>query len=375
MVLLAYVSDTNRRMETPNPTQARLRWLAVLLAVIVIGAGTFVGISPGSLSGDEIADRVATKYENADSYTGDVETTIVYRNNSTSKTRSAAATVQYAQPDKYRVEFNGPYNDTVAGTNGTVAWWYNRSNGTVVVQSLNETHQRWLDPNLTELVDRLQRNATVERNGTVTVDGQDAYRLKVTPTNESYNATATVWVDTEEYYLLKATTEVTTPNATVRSTVTVDAFAFNVSIHESAFEPPNATEVITVTPPEVTTYASFEAAQSNTSLALIEPATPGLNRTDIAVWNRNGNETTVLSYRNGSTTLAVVQSAGSLDRYPLEANGSGERIRIAGLNATYREVREYRLIHWSTNDTAYAVIGTVDRDRLETIAASVAEEQ
>jgi outer membrane lipoprotein-sorting protein len=338
-------------------------YAAAVLALVVLTGGASVGWAAlsGGPSGDAVLDDAAAAYEEADSYAGVAAVTVA---NDTAE-RTYRAEVAYSAPDRHRVELLAPEEragDTAA-TNGSVAWAYDASTGALSVREVDDAETGASDvPSVTDLVDRLQANATVERVGTETVAGEEAYVLRVT--NESADGTATLWVGTDSSRVLQFRAERTDDPGTV--TVRYEEFDFGVSVHESAFRPPGDAAVTTVGERE--SFDSFDALAAETDLALPGASVEGLTFESATLAERDGAATAMATYADGSTEAAVVVSE-SERRLP----DNGTATTVAGTDARVTEVRDRTVVYWRTDGTTYAVTGDLPREELLTLAEAVAE--
>jgi outer membrane lipoprotein-sorting protein len=349
-------------------------WLrvAIVAAVLLIagaGAGMVLDTAP---SGSEVVDRVAERYDSADSYTSTVAVDVTYANDSGTVERSGRARVLFSQPDNYRAEVLAPdeLNGTVAATNGSVAW-VTRPAGTTVVRSLNETQQGWLeDLNVTAALDRFQERADVTRQGTTTIDGTETYVLSVRPANESVDANATVWVDTDDYDVRQLRTTGTHNGTTVTTTVRYERISFGVSIHESTFRPPTDRSVV-LAGLERSSYDSLAAATDDLSFPVTTAAVPsGFESSSVVLGERGDSQTLVVTYENETDRIAVVRS----QRNPLSRlDADTESVTIGDANVSYLRARDRGVVFWRANNRTYAVAGSVDRDTLVSVAESLVE--
>ena len=345
--------------------------MASLLLLVGVGAGVVMS-TPAEPTADEIVTGVEERYDNASSYAGTVDISATYVNESGTYERSATVQVQYLAPNNHRVEVLAPekYNGTIAATNGS-AVWVARSVGTAAVQPLNATQQDWLSRvNVSAAVDRLRENATVSKQGTATVAGEETYVLRVTPDNESYDANATVYVDTDDSRVRKIEAVATRDGETVRTTMRFSEFTFGLDIHESTFQPPSDRSVV-VASLDRTSYDSLADARADLNFSVPTPEVPADFSEDRVVVARYGNDATLTTtYTNGSDTIAVVQS----ERDPLaRIDTDGENVTVGTTDATYLEARDTGVVFWRADGLTYAVAGSVDRDTLLGVAESVAE--
>ena len=344
-----------------TPFSRRLGVLAALLAVGLLAAGAATGL-PGMAvddqpSGDEILDRVETRYDTADTLSGTATVTVE------NETATSTATVKYAakQPEKvaYTVEKAGTTYE--AGSNGSVAWAVgdNRSYAREIptdaeLEAYEASGDRERRPgeasqygSLTDPVS--ESNATATLVETTELDGESAYVVDIEPTDEAATAAGTLWVATEDSRLLQATATDGTNETTVRVTET----QFNVSIHDSTFEPPADRVSVTTTD----TYDSFESVQSATELS-VSSYDAGTFTTATVISRANG-QAVVQQYAVDEDTVSVITARGA--SMPFDQLDDKTTVTIDGRSATAVERDDRAVVFWTTDGvtTAVAVEGTV----------------
>lgn len=348
-------------------------YVTAALAVALL-ASVAVGMVVGAPalappSADDIVAGVEDRYDDAESYTGTVVVDGTYDNGTERVERSARVRVQYRAPGSYRAEVVAPEsaNGTVMATNGSVAW-ATRPAGTTLVRPLNETQQGWVErANVSAAVDHLRENATVEKRGTATVDGEEAYVLDVSPRNESADASATVWVSTDDYRLLKMEGSGQHEGETGSVTVTFEAFEFGVSIHDSAFQPPSDRNVV-VASLDRTTYESVAEAREESGAVVPTVDAPNHTVTTVAVATFDGDRTATVAYANDDSRLAVVASERDpLDRFDADT----ETVTVGDREASYATAGDTGVVFWRADGLTYAVAGDQPRDRLVELAGTL----
>ena len=352
-------------------------WAFVAVAVAVVAvSGLAAGLATQTQSGptaDSVLNGVEQRYDDAESYTGLINVTATYDNGSTVAERSGSVRVLYAAPDSYRVEGVAPDRaaGTVTATNGSVAW-ARQPGGTTVVRPLNETEsERFGQVEVGEAVDRLQENATVTYEGTETRDGVETYVLDIAPeeADDRYEGGATVWVDAEDYRLRAMETVASHDGTEVTTTTTFESVSFGVDVHESTFQPPTDRQVV-VAAAERSTYESLSAAREAVSFELATPEPPaGFDLQEVAVASGGEEATVTATYAGENETLAVVQSERDIPSLPSEADT--ETVTVGDREAQYVETDDYGVVFWSEDGRTTAVTGTVERDRLLAVAASL----
>ena len=349
-------------MMTSTPFSRRLGVLAALLVVGLLAAGAATGL-PGMAvddqpSGDEILDRVETRYDSADTLSGTATVTVE------NATASSTATVSFAakQPEKvaYTVEKAGITYE--AGSNGSVAWAVgeNRSYAREIpteaeLEAYEASGDRERLPgeasqygSLTDPV--AASNVTATLVETTEIDGESAYVVDIEPTDDAATVAGTLWVATDDSRLLQATAT----DGTNETTVRVSETQFNVSIHDSTFEPPADRVSVTTTD----TYDSFTAVQSATELSLSSYNADTF--TTATVINRANGQAVVQQYGVDGDTVSVITTSGV--SMPFDQLDDETTVTIDGRSATAVERDDRAVVFWTTDGvtTAVAVEGTIE---------------
>ncbi|MFC7042600.1 LolA family protein [Halonotius sp. GCM10025705] len=347
---------------TSTPFSRRLGVLAALLVVGLLAAGAATGL-PGMAvddqpSGDEILDRVETRYDSADTLSGTATVTVE------NATASSTATVSFAakQPEKvaYTVEKAGITYE--AGSNGSVAWAVgeNRSYAREIpteaeLEAYEASGDRERLPgeasqygSLTDPV--AASNVTATLVETTEIDGESAYVVDIEPTDDAATVAGTLWVATDDSRLLQATAT----DGTNETTVRVSETQFNVSIHDSTFEPPADRVSVTTTD----TYDSFAAVQSATELS-VPPSDAGTFTTATVISRANG-QAVVQQYAVDNDTVSVITASGV--SMPFDQLDNETTVAVDGRSATAVERDDRAVVFWTADGvtTAVAVEGTIE---------------
>ncbi len=338
------------------------RWAPVLLVVLVIAATGAVGaVFLQGPSGEAILDNVEQRYEESETVVG--AATVVVEN----ETMSRTATVEYVatEDNNSRVTVTGEDGRTaVVGTNGSVAWTYQPATG--ITQTFdNETKAEEMkaryEQEYADRVERFEENITVARNGTETVNGEEAYVLDVTSENESITASGQLWVDTDDWTVLKSQT--VTDNGTV--TVTATDTRFDVSVDESTFRAPDETGRL-VDGAERDRFEEFAAAQSATDLSVSDLRD-----------SYTFDGALVASYDDTTTATAIYDTdagqvyVGVTDGDDFAGAGEGETTTIAGTEVTVTSGQGGSVVYWSDGETTTAVVTRGPPETATDVAATI----
>ncbi len=321
----------------------------VLAAVLVVATGvvgaSLFGSTGEQLSGEEVLENVEQRYDDAETVVGTAEIL------ATNGTDRYAATVEYvvAEGNNSRVTVHANGSTVVAGTNGSHAWVYDPATGLARTYDEATLEQRRAEyeaehGSYEQFRERYGDNVTATRVDTETVGGEEAYVLEVVSTNESIDTEGRLWVDREEYTVLKAQATGENGAATVRFSDT----RFDVSVHESTYQPPTDGGR-DVPDADRETYNSVGAAQSATALDL-----PDLRDSydfEEAVVASYGGETTATAVYDTEYGTAYV-AVTTADRVPDE----GETRQVAGRSVTVASAQGGAAAYWTDGDVTTAVV-------------------
>jgi len=325
----------------------RVLVLLTAVAVVLAGSAAVTGAfeTLQQPSGDDVLDRVEERYENAETLTSTAVVTV--ENDTDSVTATVEVALAPGNQSRMVVTRDGTTYRT--GTNGDVVWAAgpNRSAAWPVdataaeLRAMGERMPNATGPRAAVTGDsgRLTPQGTPTMNdsnvsttlvGTPTVDGTSTYQVELA--HSESNATATVWVTQDDYRVVRAVAT----DGTNRTVVDVQSTSFDVSIHESTFEPPEDRVALS----GVDRYDSFAAAQSNTDLSL-----PSLDATfvDATVTVRGGETIVGQRYDADGENVTVLTTTVS------------ERFDGMLENATERTVDDRTFSVTSTSERAVAV--------------------
>lgn len=351
-----------------SPTLDGRRALLAVVVIAVALAGSATAFETlGQPSGDEVLDRVEQRYDSAETIT--TEATVTVSNGS----ESATATVEMAATadNRSRTVVTRDGETYRAGTNGTVAWAVGPNRSVAYpVESLADgsafdgaaaTDERLpgdaeerFSPQGTPAMNASNVSATVV--GTPTLAGTDTYEVELT--HPEADGTTTLWVTQADSRVVRAVAT----DGTNRTVVSVESTAFNVSIHESTFDPPADRVALTT----VDSYDEFEAAQSATDMTL-----PTLDAafSEATVTVRQGETVVGQRYVSDGGNVTVVSTTAT-DRFDrLTENATTET--IDGQTVAVTTIEDRAVVAWTDEGVTTAVVVEGPTERAKAVAGEL----
>ncbi|WP_266081086.1 outer membrane lipoprotein-sorting protein [Haladaptatus caseinilyticus] len=349
--------------------------LVILTLVVAASVSGYASVGDSALAQDATKPAESTIEQHAlgnnttvDSVTG----TMTIRMERPGETQTMEAKTWQRPPDHVRYEYtDGPAAGDVMVSNGSSFWMYNETTNTARHLRLTGENAEQIQ-NLTKVFQQLSDEFTAEYQGEATVSGQETYKVRLQPKNESLQQmmrNQTVWLDQDNWFPVK--TQVTTAigNDTATTTMTYSNLTYNASIPDDrfTFTPPADAKVIDVGLPETTTYSSIETAQKSVDFTIREPTSiPGdYSLKEVSVTTSNGNASVSLMYSNGSESMIVSQSPTS------RTIAGGQDVSIAGNSGTYTTIGEQKTVQWSDDEYSYSVSGPLSKASLIETAESI----
>jgi len=328
--------------------------LVAVAASLVVGAGAAItGGQSGQPSGDAVLNDTRDRYADAESLVTTAEVTVGNATaNETSTVEFAAAgnqsrTVVTAPNATYRAGVN----ESIAwyvGPNRTAAWDRNASVGPPGNASMpTDLANRSLDD---------RENVTVEYLRSSSDDGTDAHVVEVT--HDGDDGRATLWIAQSDSRLLRI--EMT--DGTNRTTVDYRDTQFNVSVHNSTFDPPSDRIAVT----SVDRYDSFAAVQANTTLDL-----PELDATfrEASVLTRASETTVAQQYRDAGDNVTVISTTSDREF----GSDNATAVTVNGHDANVTTVRDRTVVYWEDDGVRTAVVVDASEDRAVEVARRLDE--
>ena len=351
-----------------SPTLDGRRALLAIVVIAVALAGSATAFDTlAQPSGDEVLDRVEQRYDSAETIS--TEATVTVSNDS----ESATATVEMAATadNQSRTVVTRDGETYRTGTNGTVAWAVgpNYSVAYPVESLANGDAFEGAAPTDERIPgdaeDRLSERGTPTMNasnvsatvvGTPSVDGTDTYEVELT--HPEADGTTTLWVTQDDSRIVRAVAT----DGTNRTVVSVQSTAFNVSIHDSTFDPP--TDRVSLT--TVDSYDEFDAAQSATDLEL-----PSLEATfsEATVTVRQGETVVGQRYVSDGQNITVVSTTAT-DRFDrITENATTET--IDGQTVAVTTVEDRAVVAWTDDGVTTAVVVEGSTDQAVDVAGEL----
>ena len=327
------------------------RQAAVVIAVVVVGlvaAGVATGL-PGADSqptGEAILNDVEQRYDDAETLTGTAEVTVA----NDSETKEATVDFAFAEPDQFRFVIEKDESTSEVGSNGSVVWAVGEEESfarEIPAESEYEDYERPDDFVPDEDVE-------AELVDTTDLDGEEAYVVELTPTDdadEKYeDVESTVWVSTDDSRVLQF--EAT--DGENETTVEVTDQQFDVSIHESTFEPPEDRVAVTMTE----RYEEFDELEAATNLDV--PSYDDGEFEEATAYSSADGQAVIQQYGTDDGEVQIVTATGAEDR--LGEIEEGTSVTVDGEDATAVERDDRSVVFWTDDEVTTGVVvdGSVD---------------
>lgn len=397
-------------MPSVTPSTGR----AVLALAVLTLVGTSAVLALWSPSAGASVDRTPLGANAAERYAAldgldAIETTVVERGDERRRTVARVSLRPGTEKRRVRITDGSDRKHEHRVSNGTMLWLYDSDNRTATRIPLSH------EPNVTSRGARIERlfmrlnvtdaNASaaaplrpgveplpvvphsgtapagaasaaaetaqygVSYDGTATIDGREAYVLRISPRNAS-GYERTLWVDTRHFFPLKHRTEWTDDGERVTVTTTYSNVELDPGLSPETFrfDPPANATVERLETPETTMYGTVASLRAATEVRVPDPTVPATF--ELAYASRTAGEVrgVALRYVNATSTLSVAKY-----NFTYPARGGDERVTVAGREATL-SLGPTLSVSWncSAADYRYTVRGSgVSRERLLAVANSV----
>jgi len=334
----------------PSGTSRRAVLLIAVVAIGLVAAGAATGL-PGVAqmdqpSGDEILDDVEQRYDDADTLTGTAEVTVT----NDSETTEASVDFAFAEPDQFRFVIEKDDTTSEVGSNGSVVWAVGEEESfarEIPADSEYDDHEQPDDFVPDENVD-------VELVDTTELDGEEAYVVELTPTDEAdekfEDVESTIWVAQDDSRVL----QIESTDGDKETTIEVTDQQFDVSIHESTFEPPEDRVAVTMTE----TYDTFDELEAATDLDV--PAYDDGEFEEATAYSSADGQAVIQQYATDDGEVQLITATGAEDR--LGDVEDGESVTVDGEDATAVERDDRSVVFWTDDEVTTGVVvdGSVD---------------
>lgn len=315
----------------------------VLVTIVTVAGAAITSGQSADPSADTVLNDTRDRYANAESLVTTADVTV------SNDTANRTATVDVAAAgNQSRTVVTAPNTTYRFGVNESIAWYVgpNRTAAWDRNASVRPAGNASVSTALTDrsLDDREDVSTEYLRRGSD--DGMDAHVIEMR--HDDGEGTATLWIAQSDSRLLRA--EMT--DGTNRTTVDYTDTQFNVSVHNSTFDPP--ADRIAVT--SIERYDTFAAVQANTSLDL-----PELDATfrEASVLTRSSSTTVAQEYRDAGDNVTVVSTTS--DREFDRENATA--VTVNGHDANLTTVRDRAVVYWERDDVTTAVVVDASEDR------------
>lgn len=341
-------------MQSTSGGLRRTTLVTVALVALVAVAGAAITSGQSSQpSGDAVLNDTRDRYANAESLVTTAEVTV------SNATANETSTVEFAAAgNQSRTVVTAPNATYRTGVNESVAW-YVGPNRTAAWDRDAYARPADNDSTSTALADRSisdWENVTAEYLRRGSEDGTDAHVVEVR--HDDGEGRATLWIAQSDSRLLRA--EMT--DGTNRTTVDYRDTQFNVSVHESTFDPPADRLAVT----SVDRYDTFAAVQANTTIDL-----PELDATfrEASVITRASETTVAQQYRDAGDNVTVISTTSDRD-FDRE---NATQVTVNGHDANVTTVRDRAVVYWEGDGVTTAVVVDASEDRAVEVARRLDE--
>ncbi|MEF8785495.1 MAG: DUF4367 domain-containing protein [Haloarculaceae archaeon] len=267
-------------------------------------------------------------------------------------------------------------NNTTTMVNESTSLTYNEDENTV-------TEYEYRGDILLPMLEQLANDSAIEYEylGTDTVDGQDVYVLEGTPTEQldtETDTSLTVHVGTETHFPVQIAIDVESSeyDYNYSSTITYENVTLNEDIPESTFDidvPDDATDPTENFGPDISTYDTHDALQSNTELSVPSAElAEGYEFDQARVIDGDGYYTVSSTYTDGTDRITVsIQDDNPFDYSEIE---DYEEVSVGENTGWYAEYDEFSFLHWDSNGQSLSLYGQLSEEETLDIAASITGE-
>jgi outer membrane lipoprotein-sorting protein len=327
------------------------------------------------------AEEIVAKVQETVDSTNDAHAIVTATLDASGKDISAKAEIWEKSPNKVRaLVLDSSEPDLVRSvvvSDGQQAWFYSPAENKVMIGGAGEMEMPLPQEMLGELQGLIQQILDVsdaELVGEETVAGQRAYKLTLSPREDSGEVvpllgggTAVLWVDEERWIVLKATFEA---SALGQGSMEVESFELNPGLPDDLFqfEVPEGAEVVQVKPQQIEPLTLDEAkAQAGFPLLVPEVVPDGVTLIDVF----KAGDSFVLRYDHSQqVSFTIIQGSELASPPPL---GDSQEITVRGQSATVitDEAGGNTFLYWAENGVTITVAGHIGLDEALKVAESL----
>jgi outer membrane lipoprotein-sorting protein len=221
--------------------------------------------------GDEVIETFEERVSSLDTLVMTYETNVTINDNRTMTTLQEMW-VDY-ENDRIRTETETDRTETITVRNESKTVTYDVENNQV--NRFDNTG----DTGPKTTIDRMLNNSELSYDGRERLDGEQTYRLDVTPTNTEGmdgSVDATVWLDTDTYFPTKVATSMDNGEYDYEMTAQFRNVTLNESIPDDRFtiDVPDDAEEPDYSMPNRSAYDSLSVLKNNTNHSVPEPDVP-----------------------------------------------------------------------------------------------------
>jgi outer membrane lipoprotein-sorting protein len=267
-------------------------------------------------------------------------------------------------------------NNITTVVNESTSVTYNEDENTV-------TEYEYRGDILLPMLEQLANESAIEYEylGTDTVDGQDVYVLEGTPTEQldtGADTSLTVHVGTETHFPAQIAIDVESSehDYNYSSTITYENVTLNEDIPDSTFDidvPDDATDPTENLGPDISTYDTHDALQSNAELSVPSAElAEGYEFDQARIIDGDSYYTVSSTYTDGMDRITVsVQEENPFDYGEIE---DYEEVSVGETTGYYADYDEFSFLHWDSDGQSFSLYGQLSEEETFDIAASVADE-
>jgi len=369
----------------------------VVVGVLAVATWSLVFASTGTADQPRIDADVQQRYEAIDGVNATQTTTITRDGTVASRTTYDAVLQPGTQKKRLAVVNSTARRYDLRVSNGSALWLYDQRRANATRISLSGTGAD-RGERLQRLLTKLNMSAAAETpdsqsveplpvvphgegqptestgsmavsyRGTESVDGREAYVIRVAPENDTAAYEQTIWVDIDRFFPVKKRTAWTKDGEHTVVTTTYTNVSYDTGVSEDVFTPdfPDDTTVTVPETPDTRTYESVGALEADTEIQVPEPHIPPGYELTYATQTQGRVHSVGLRYMNRTSLLTVAK----YDR-PGVGDNPSEGVTIDGQPAQV----SYGLttsVSWSCESYRYTIRGEgVSADRLITVGQSI----